>query len=692
MLTFDFTCRTDIPMKKSITLLAIFALSISALSQTRHTETIDALYGSDLNAVGKQTQSYYYDEDEDKILDGPLKFSGRNDYNSYNLSGTFTYKLSAGTKDGCLNGNYSQSASYNLKMRLEPFVFTTSLSGTFLNGEPNGTFRVHNGWERVPTEVNVTMKNGHFVGAYSLCYGLRRYKGNLTQDGKLTGTWTIKDEDRLNTLTMNFYKDVDISGSDKKMKLAKDFADGKITEEDLLEQGFTVGERSLYLGAATNAIRNSEHGLLQTGAYYDFSEYNYSKRFYCLYHVETVSDSDFNTWFEAFKRDPVSGTGSRFNSNEYGTYLYNNESVYFTGTQLKSMYAVIDSYTLEIYLAKYFPEDADMLKAFRLDEERCKEIIKKDLLKYDKHIRYINDLLYVLKLSEDGSCYELNSCIYNHPFKFDSDSVKTLQELMRFYKNVIKQAREERIRYNTEVSERKTAVDSKLNGREAEFFRHRFFNSYNQQYSDSDIHFIEKFETLLSNKEKIENNNHTLNTSCRADVVKHYSKKYKEYTKKRIQATDDAKLDNAVKMTEEVIATQDKIQTMDSLLRRVTDLHDIIVSCSGKEYADVPKSLKPGYSLMTSIPQMTLDQYDQYLELLEKYIAFEDGALTFVGIRKEITKADAEKRLELKSDKKLLKAYSSMFSSQSLLWDNSITAEENNNHLQEVLQAIKDFR
>ena len=240
---------------------------------------------------GKVTYGYVVSDDGKHVKDGAynVKCSLVNrKYTSspYNITLNGNYTLSANFLKGNLNG--AISASYNLnftaatRLSTQKETFTSTFEGNFKDGIPHGNFIVNSKLE-TKQQLNVNYNNGILVGPYSCSVVddglLVECKGALDTKGKLTGTWTYKNKYYPKGRTMQFQNNVLIndSYSDSSTKpaivaLAKKYAAGSISKEELMKQDVLVAEDSITLGDyARLAILGDEVVDLENLGGYDFT-------------------------------------------------------------------------------------------------------------------------------------------------------------------------------------------------------------------------------------------------------------------------------------------------------------------------------------------------------------------------------------------------------------------------------------
>ncbi|MBP5559941.1 MAG: hypothetical protein J6X71_09280 [Bacteroidales bacterium] len=249
-------------MKKTILAILLVLLSMNLPAQTKRQSTesyMIQMYDSYPDYSGTLTYSYIVDDDGNRIKNGPISIKGSLDdtygtsYIGIRIKGSYT--LSGACKDDKMDGPFSVSAKYHFDVKKGSskgsYDEEYKMKGAFVDGLPNGNFTAS--ITDVGT-VNVNYDNGVLVGSYFVDAQGIKAKGNLDKNGQLTGTWDYNDskmeflngvlvhEIRQNWRTVT-YKEA----SDSQIEIAKQYATGAITEEDLREKGAIVEDYSLSL-------------------------------------------------------------------------------------------------------------------------------------------------------------------------------------------------------------------------------------------------------------------------------------------------------------------------------------------------------------------------------------------------------------------------------------------------------------
>ena len=257
---------------------------------------------------GKLNYGYIVNPDGKHIKDGAYSIkcaltNYKYNYSIHTIVYNGSYSLTTTFKNGSLNGaltsNYKLAVTGSSFLGFDKGNISASMTGNFVNGVPNGAFKVTRNGELI-TSLTANYKNGKLVGAYSCSLvdydsRVQKYSGTLTQDSKFTGIWKFNDE------SMTFSNGVLISKSSKDMstppavsELAKKFAAGTITEEQLYKEGgCVVCVDSVNLGdlARIAIFRDSGVNFKELKGY-NFSEPNYIKYKY-LKKLATLTDEGY---------------------------------------------------------------------------------------------------------------------------------------------------------------------------------------------------------------------------------------------------------------------------------------------------------------------------------------------------------------------------------------------------------------
>lgn len=248
-------------MKKRIflSLWGIFLLfqSVSLTAQTQISENY-LISGPFTDYVAPMKYSYTVSDEGERVMNGPISISGRQNETYGNVTITGNYVLNAAAKNGNLNGSMSVKANYHGVKQLfrgqEVEDYAYSFSGSFINGVPNGTFTVK---ATNFGSSTVTYKQGVLVGSYYVDEiiddRILTIKGSFNDSGKMVGVWDIKKFG--DTEVWEFVNGVRVRMSSKQsestpkqIEMAKKYASGTITKEALEEEGYFPVQDSIALG------------------------------------------------------------------------------------------------------------------------------------------------------------------------------------------------------------------------------------------------------------------------------------------------------------------------------------------------------------------------------------------------------------------------------------------------------------
>ena len=333
-------------MKKILLLmLGLIFLTLPINAQQAQSYSGHKSYPTMGGRVGGNEQYTYLVDDRGKtIIHGKYTYSGVNHVETNTEKIDAKYAMDLNCKNGFLDGNLTINGNYTS----EEFIWTegwkkasatTKLSGVFKNGKPNGLFSITY-QDKMKGAASATLKNGKYIGAYSFQGYITRssgafdhqywyvMKGQLTDDGKLTGQWLY--DTHLDTYNYTFINDVLISETHEKyttpprvQEIAKKYANKQITKEEVLAQGFFLQEDSIPLNYFVSGyILKQEFNLYEIGAFYDFSEWMVAKKFTKIVELNALSKAGFELLKESIdKRDIY----DRISTGYYGLNKYNSE-------------------------------------------------------------------------------------------------------------------------------------------------------------------------------------------------------------------------------------------------------------------------------------------------------------------------------------------------------------------------------
>lgn len=231
--------------------------SISLTAQTQISENY-LITGPWTDYVAPMKYSYTVSDEGERVMNGPISISGKQNETYGNVTITGSYVLNASAKNGNLNGAMSVKANYHGVKQLfrgqEVEDYAYSFSGNFINGVPNGTFTAK---ATNFGSSTVTYKQGILVGAYYVDEiiddRILTIKGSFNDAGKMVGVWDIKKYG--DTEVWEFVNGVRVrlsskqsESTPKQIEMAKKYASGTITKEALEEEGYFPVQDSIALG------------------------------------------------------------------------------------------------------------------------------------------------------------------------------------------------------------------------------------------------------------------------------------------------------------------------------------------------------------------------------------------------------------------------------------------------------------
>ena len=258
-------------MKKQLLLVALLCIGSLAFAQTKEHKTLvkdlerNLLIQGYMNGGDRMplvlTMSYYEDGKGNRIYDGPFSVTGKErikDYGGEPSSNGYAeavFEIKGSFKDGLLDGKYSFIKKYNFtsdKGKYIPHEWVET--GTFIQGVPVGE------WNRTYTQKNTeidpsyaihfTIKDGKPNGDFYARGGFEIEQDGSAKDGILE---RFEEKFRGETTTKCvYYKGVDIS---ENADVAKKYADGKISIEELEDMGYYVDNYEK--NVLQNIIRNN---------------------------------------------------------------------------------------------------------------------------------------------------------------------------------------------------------------------------------------------------------------------------------------------------------------------------------------------------------------------------------------------------------------------------------------------------
>ena len=314
-------------MKKLFFVLGLIFMTMLINAQQTQSYSGQKSYATEGGYVGGEEQyTYLVDERGKAIFHGKYSYSGVNHVETNTDKIDAKYSISLNCKNGYLDGNIAIGGNYKIQSYKwmegwKTAVASTKLSGIFEGGKPNGLFTISYK-DGMDGAASVTLKNGKYVGTYSFqgyvdkmsgSYDLQYWyimKGQLTEDGQLTGKWVY--DTQVDTYNFTFLNDVLISETHKMystplriQEIAKKYANKQITKDDVLAHGYFIVEEGLPLNyVITQYILNEEFNISKIGCKYDFSDYAGPKKYTKIIELNTLTQPGFELLKESlYKKD-----------------------------------------------------------------------------------------------------------------------------------------------------------------------------------------------------------------------------------------------------------------------------------------------------------------------------------------------------------------------------------------------------
>ena len=219
---------------------------------------------------GTKTYGYVVNAEGEHVYDGPFTVKCELPYTDYSrmlgggqsLTASAHFNATANFTNGLLDGAYKSDrtvmvnySSYGQSLKID---VNGSFTGAYVKGDPHGPFNMQlNGsmeGRSVSSQIKVNYKNGILVGDFYYSHD-DVYTGKLTDDGKLTGTWSINGREVIfnNGVRVSETKE----GKSTKpaiVEMSKKYAAGQISEKDLLNEGYIVLTSEYKLGGCVASL------------------------------------------------------------------------------------------------------------------------------------------------------------------------------------------------------------------------------------------------------------------------------------------------------------------------------------------------------------------------------------------------------------------------------------------------------
>jgi hypothetical protein len=311
-------------MKKHFNL---FILTLALSTITSYAQNVQNYQGSDTYKTsifyvpGTVKYSYISDGNGGVIRHGEYSFVGKNQIDDDNKKVTANFNLKTNYKQGKFNGSMSVSSSITGRIwgyyKWIPFSYNLKFTGSFKDGKPNGTFNAElmnaTGDQTGKDHITATMKEGNFIGAYDY-EGMGaggsylKMKGQLSDKGKLTGTWKVSEANMTfeNDVLIHESSSIAVTPSDVQ-NVAKLLAEGKLSEDQVRNQGYIVHKKSLPLNSFIYYF------FLDKEDYFGFDQikgWNFSgygeKEYIEISKMDLISQEGFNKILTAMREGNVS--------------------------------------------------------------------------------------------------------------------------------------------------------------------------------------------------------------------------------------------------------------------------------------------------------------------------------------------------------------------------------------------------
>ena len=452
-------------MQKILALLLTLILALQVFAQTTKQITENYLVtGPWTDYVVPMKYSYTVSDEGERIMNGPISISGKQNeiYGNVTISGN--YLLNASAKNGKLNGPMSITANYHgvkkLRNGQQTENYSYSLSGAFMNGLPNGTFTAKATNFGTST---VTFKKGMLVGAYNVNETIDdrivNIKGSLNNDGKMVGTWHISILG--DASVWEFIDGIRISVSSKsqdstpkQVEMAKKYASGSISHEELEAEGYFPVQDSICLGDYASDLYflkfMADWGELPGR---DFRTGFWVKYTY-LYNILPLPESEFEKILTNYKENGVAPlpVGIDKTTKCYTTHYYVNYGTpsaklvnrRFTDEQVAQVKDALDLYCRKkpISLTGLFNDSSLRSKAANL-QYKYEEFKKQPVTqRYKSLIEDLDELTEALKgqvdgkeITSDGLFYIVPSDVWQQPLSVCYFPVSSLDELRAIEKD-----------------------------------------------------------------------------------------------------------------------------------------------------------------------------------------------------------------------------------------------------------------
>ncbi|MCQ2276529.1 MAG: hypothetical protein MJZ87_06270 [Bacteroidales bacterium] len=719
-------------MKKIYLLLMMLVGSMSmTFAQTLHTYS-NKDYETCEGWLGTMTYTYYEDALGNYIKHGKLNIkagvqaNGWNSVESQYQGISLSYSANASFKDGWLNGPLTVTITGNKTTRHGKQTSNTTLSANYSQGLPHGTWKfVSSTNGKVESSLNITYNQGVLVGAFSCA--MFNTKGQLNNEGKLIGKWT--DENPFGDNEYNFINGVLIThfirkdgrvtnsedNTEEKMELAKQFAAGKISEDELFnDYGYGIREREMDLKMVKSILYKSMFGLClddiggdKTREYGTPDELVLGKPYYELFLDHKVKSFDTEEEFNDFLVDwEVRLIDEEFEDPESENY---NSFKDFTAKDMMLGYRLTDAQKEKVraLYAQYVQDikPGKMEKIAQKQQQRAEERKRQEAQERKKIEQECAQFVeFALNKLVDISKDRAGIKIFGADIVINVDYDNHSEDWQRLFcsssplrDNLGKQFKE----FCPVVGYRIDSVDlnqfviyctlEKFNKKEgSEYWQTKAYLTNKGINLDKSFIFSNAvrvrgdWDEIKDLQKSIEEGMSKINEQGGkdfSDVVSAYKSYHKGYNQK---VSDNLK--ETIQRLTQLTKVQRSYMTFINLRKQVADKQAQIIAECGKSFSDVQKDYETfmkGYNLAIST-----DSIESYKRMTDLMI-IQDSCLKFLSYRKNIEDNDA-KIMSNKTCKNIVKAYAGYFKSADMSWSNAANASEKLSTILAIQQKIVD--
>ena len=655
-------------------------------------------YETSCGVPGTLTYTYYEGDNGDYVKHGKYTVnasetepkywsSSRKEY----VTKSTKYTASANFKDGWLNGTLTVTVTTTRASASKTEKYVSSLTANFSDGMPHGA------WKMTRTEnakttfsISANFSNGVLVGSFALDDEL---KGQFDNNGFYQGKWIGKDGKKDNEY--NFINGVYVSHYEREdgkviwsepreteeKELYKKYAEGLMTEDELMEYGYSVEVSSARLLGSNgpefmNTILyqgNDCFGLKAIGGD-KTSDKNRPEKCVMGKYYRITKEQDIKVFkageFESYAKSiEYSLKNELFEENKQ----ISSAEALWVGYRVKQEQKDRLTNIYNQYIQEWRPA-----KLQRIEEQKrlAEEARQKEEVKAFKDFTSIalDKIVSVSSNKADMKIFGADIVIAT-----DYDKDRTWDALFSSYSPLRDKLGKQLKDFCPVSSYTIDSVDvanrtvyctlEKYNKKDgSQYWQTQVvFNSKN---IDLDKSFIFSkaikikgdWDIIRELQKSIETNKNTIGIQAGSecpDVTKTYNAFHKS---SNLKVSDD--LQETIARLKKVIDVQQSYLKFIGLRKQVIAKQNQIENKCGKEYSDVAKSYESflkDYDL-----SMSSDSTESY-QRLNSLMALQDSCLTFLDLRKNIT-ANNNELLGKKACKNILKVYASYMKTADLSW------------------------